>query len=499
MSCSRRVSADPTRRPHLALAFLALTLAPALAAQEAVDLDMIERIRVEGYERSQVLDMFNTLTNVIGPRLSGSPAYDESAAWARDRLAAYGISGARLEPFPFGRGWTLEKLSIELTAPRYMPLIGYAEAWTPSTRGTLAGRPHYIGESSAEEITAMAGRLGGGIVLAQQPQTVFTRADRPNPTEFDGPVRTGAPARAPGETGRSTTSLGQMRNLLQEAGAGVMLRPTRGEHGTVYVLGNRNTPDDAVPSLVLSAEHYNMVVRMLEAGLPVEMRVEVETRYHEGDPNSYNVIAEIPGTDPDIGDELVIIGGHLDSWHAATGATDNADGVAVAMEAMRILAALDARPRRTIQIALWGGEEQGLLGSRAYVNDHLADEAARDRVAVYFNDDPGTGATFGWYMEENAAAKAIFDAWLEPLADLGTRRNVIQGIPSTDHLSFTRVGIPAFTAIKDYRNYDTRTHHTNADHFERVEEADLIQSAVVLAVFAWHAAMRDERIPRPEP
>jgi carboxypeptidase Q len=345
----------------------------------------------------------------------------------------------------------------------------------------------------------MAGDLRGAIVLANAPQTVFTRADRPQPTDAAGPVRTGAPARAPGETGVSPMPSGQLNRLLQQAGAGAVLRPSRGEHGTVYVLGNRNTPPDAVPAFVLAAEHYNMLVRLVEAGAPVRMRVGLQAQFHDDDPASHNVLAEIPGTDPALRHEVVLLGAHLDSWHAGTGAADNADGVAVAMEAVRILAALGARPRRTIRVALWGGEEQGLLGSRAYVEQHLAGDAnraAHEALSVYLNDDPGSGPTYGFYMENNEAAKAIFDAWLEPLRDLGARRNVIQGIPSTDHLSFTRVGIPGFTAIKDYTDYDTRMHHTNADTPERILDEDLRQSAVVLAVFAWHAAQREERIPR---
>ncbi|TVP59483.1 MAG: M20/M25/M40 family metallo-hydrolase [Gemmatimonadales bacterium] len=488
----------------LVLVVVAIVAAPAFSsahaeAQEPVDLEMIERIHAEATEGSEVLDLYNMLTNVIGPRLSGSPSYDRSAQWAREWLEGIGLSDARLEGFYFGRGWTLEKFSLEMTSPRYMPLLGYPEAWTPSTVGRIEGRPHYVGDRTREEIEALAPGLRGGIVLTHRPQTVFTRADRPQPTDSEDPVRTGAPARAPGEVGSSETPLNEMRSVLADAGAGVVLRPSRGEHGTVYVLGNRSTPDDAAPSLVLAAEHYNMVVRLIEAGEPVELAIEVGTRYHEDDPVSHNVLADLRGTDPQIGHEVVLIGGHLDSWHAGTGATDNADGIAVAMEAMRILKALGVEPRRTIRIALWGGEEQGLLGSRSYVEEHLegpGNEAAHEALSVYLNDDPGAGFTYGWYMEENQAAKEIFDAWLEPLRELGARRNVFEGIPSTDHLSFTRVGIPAFTAIKDYTNYDTRTHHTNADLYERVGEEELVQAAIVLAVFAWHAAQRDERIPR---
>jgi Zn-dependent M28 family amino/carboxypeptidase len=251
-----------------------------------------------------------------------------------------------------------------------------------------------------------------------------------------------------------------------------------------------------MPSVVLAAEQYNMLVRQVQAGLPVELRIRVGASYDEDGLDSYNVFAEIPGRDPAIGDEIVLVGAHLDSWHTATGATDNADGVAAVMEAMRILAALDAAPRRTIRAALWGGEEQGLLGSRAWVEQQLADPAVRGRIAVYLNDDPGSGKTYGFYMEQSEAAKEIFDAWLEPLRDLGARRNVIEGIGSTDHVPFVQLGVPAFTTIKDFRHYDVRTRHTNADFADAVDVEDVRQSAIVMAVVAWHAAMRDDAMPR---
>jgi Iap family predicted aminopeptidase len=286
-----------------------------------------------------------------------------------------------------------------------------------------------------------------------------------------------------------------MLGRLQALGAGVALAPGPTEHGTVRVQGNRGTSPDAVPTVVLAAEQYNMLVRLVEAGEPVELRVEVGARFDD-DLDAYNVLAEIPGIDPGIGDEVVMVGAHLDSWHTATGATDNADGVAAVMEAMRLLAALDREPRRTIRVALWGGEEQGLLGARAWVEENFQDEATRERMAVYLNDDPGSGVTYGFYMEENVEAKAIFDAWIEPLSDMGVGRNVIEGIGSTDHVPFVQAGVPAFTTIKDFENYDVRTRHTNADLADAVVPEDLSQAAVVLAVFAWHAAMRDERIPR---
>ena len=295
--------------------------------------------------------------------------------------------------------------------------------------------------------------------------------------------------------------LGQHRaRLMREVGAGLVLRPTQGQHGTMFVLGNRATPDDAAPSVIVAAEQYNMIVSALKAGSAVTLRARVDTRYFTADTNGYNVIAEIPGGDPVLKDEVVLLGAHLDSWHSATGATDNADASASLIEAMRILKALGVKPRRTIRMALWGGEEEGLLGSHAYAMEHYAGDAnaaAREKLSVYLNSDPGSGPIFGWYMEENPAAKAIFDAWLEPLKELGARRNVIAKIGSTDHLSFAALGLPAFNSLQDYVEYDTREHHTNMDFADRVLTADLQQNAIVLATFAWHAAMRDHKVPRP--
>jgi hypothetical protein len=405
------------------------------------------------------------------------------------------MENVHLEAWDFGRGWTLERLTLEMTEPRYFPLIGYPEAWTPSTAGEIVATPVYVGDKTVEELEGLRDQLSGSIALIAPPQTDFIREDRPQPGTTEERVSIGAP-----RSGRSQGPVGtrQLLPLLQEAGAGVMLRPNQGEHGTIFVLGRRSTTDDAVPSLVLASEHYNMIVRMLEAGVGVKLRIGLETRYHEDDLNGYNVIAEIPGTDPVIGDEVVMVGAHLDSWHSSPGGSDNADGVAASMEAMRILKAIGVRPRRTIRMALWDGEEEGLLGSRAWVEQHLegdGKEEAREKFSVYFNNDPGYGKIFGWYMEENEAVRPIFDAWLEPLRDLGATRNVIDGIGSTDHVPFIRVGVPAFNAIQEYEDYDVRTHHTNMDFFERVGEEELKQSAIVLATFLYHAAQRDERIP----
>jgi Zn-dependent M28 family amino/carboxypeptidase len=294
---------------------------------------------------------------------------------------------------------------------------------------------------------------------------------------------------------RSVTPLQTMRPLLERAGVAAALRPSTYRDGTVGVTGALARAEDGFASIVLSAEQYNVLARLAEAGTPPELRVELRTRF-EDDTRTPNVVAEIPGTDPALRDEIVIVSGHLDSWHTSVGATDNADGAVAAMEAMRILDAVGARPRRTIRVVLWSGEEQGLLGARAHLAQQFGDPAARERLSLLLNDDPGSGRSLGLYAQNNPAAKAIFDAWLEPLRDLGVGRNVIEGIGSTDHVPFDEVGLPAFTVIKDFEAYDSRTRHTNADFPDRMSAEELAQSAVFLAHFAWQAAQRDQRIPR---
>jgi hypothetical protein len=476
----------------VAAVLLSLAVMPVLTQQRDAG-DMIARIRTEGLQRSRALALYRTLTDEFGARLTGSPAHVQAARWARDRFMEFGLANPHLEPYEFGRGWQLEHISVEMDAPRYQPLIAYAEAWTPSTKGVLSGRVVYVGDKTAAQIQAMAGQLRGAIVLTHLPQTDWVDKDRPQPGLDDRPVAAGNPTLP---QARSTTPASELMPLLQRAGAAVALKPSAYRDGTVGVLGNRATSSDAVPSIVVAGEQYNVLARLAAGGHPVSLRIELQTRYVEDDRNSYNVIAEIPGRDPALRDQVVLIGGHLDSWHTASGATDNADGAVAMMEAMRILGALGAQPRRTIRAALWSGEEQGLLGARAYLMQHFGTPAARDQLAVYLNDDPGSGKTLGFYMEGNRAAKAIFDRWLEPLKDLGATRNIIEGIGATDHVPFNEAGLPSFNVIKDFDAYDVRTRHTNADYPERMSEDELKQSAIVMATFAWQAAMADEKIPR---
>jgi carboxypeptidase Q len=463
------------------------------ATQQRDGGDMLARIRTEGLQRSRALPLYRTLTDDIGARLTGSPAHVRAANWARDRFMEWGLTNPHLEPYEFGHGWQLDKISVEMTEPRYFPLIAYAEAWTPSTKGVVSGRVVYVGDKNASQIQAMAGQLRGAIVLTHLPQAEWVDKDRPQPGLDDKPVATGNPT-LPGA--RSTTPVSELMPLLARSGAAVALRPSAYRDGTVGVLGNRMTSNDAVPSIIVAGEQYNILARLAAGGQPVGLRVELRTRYLENDRNSYNVIAEVPGRDPALRDQIVLIGAHLDSWHTASGATDNADGAVAVMEAARILRVLGAEPRRTIRFALWSGEEQGLLGARAYLAQHFNTPAARDQLAVYLNDDPGSGKTLGFYMERNGAAKAIFDRWLEPLKEFGATRNVIEGIGATDHVPFNEAGLPGFNVIKDFDAYDVRTRHTNDDFPERMSEDELKESAIFMATFAWQAAMADEKIPR---
>jgi hypothetical protein len=471
-----------------------------LFAQERIDASINARIRAEGLERSEALAVFDYLTTTIGPRLTASPAYKRAVDWTVDRLRAWGLDAVHAEPFEFGRGWELTGLTLAMTSPRYMPLIGYPRGWSPATSGRITGQPVMLGGKSAEELQAYAGRLGGAIVMTQPIRTAFIQADRP---PASGDFRNPQPRLSPDAQAAQRAATQALNALIQRERPALVLESSGGEHGTVFVLGmSRRDATDNSPTVVLAAEHYNLIARMIDSGLPVSLSMDVGARFFDDDRNAYNVLAELKGTDPAIGDEVVMVGAHLDSWHTATGATDNADGVTVAMEAMRILKAIGARPRRTIRMALWGGEEQGLLGSRDYVQRHLsgdANRAAFDRFSVYFNLDNGFVPIYGFYLQGNEAMQPIMRDWLAPFSDLGATVATVTNIGSTDHLSFHNAGLPGFQAVHDYTGYDTRTHHTNMDTAERLDVTQLKQAAVVMASVLYHAAARDEKIPRPQP
>ena len=483
--------------------FALLVSGLAVRAQDQIDREMVEQIKAEGFERSRVMETFNHLTNVIGPRLTASPGFMTAVEYTRATLKAWGLSNVRLEGWEFGRGWTLDRFSVELLEPRYAPLIGYPRAWSPSTNGRQVGRAVYLGDTPQAEWSSRVDELRGAIVLTQPIQEEFVREDRPAPRADYRPSPP-APRNSEGEAMRqqrrdeSRAAQRERNTLLHDAGAAAVLVPNIGEHGTIFVTG-RDQGDGVAPTVVMASEHYNLIARLSQQGVSVSLALDLQVTFNDDDTNAYNVIAEIPGTDPIVGDEVVMVGAHLDSWHSATGGTDNADGSAVSMEALRILKAVGARPRRTIRLALWSGEEQGLLGSREYVRRHLegeVNEAERERFSVYFNLDNGYVPIYGFYMEGNEEMKVIMDAYLRPFHDYRATYNTLQGIGATDHLSFLRAGVPGYQAIHDYTDYDVRTHHSNMDTFDRVDGASLEQAAVVMASVLYHAAMRDEKMPR---
>jgi hypothetical protein len=495
-----------------------LVVGSAGSGQVGVNTSMLEKIRAEEAAHSQVVPVFETLTTDIGPRLTASPAHLRAVDFVAQSLTSYGLSNVHKEGWKFGRGWTLEKLTVEMVEPRYLPLVAYADGWSAATNGEILASPVFVGGKSAADVQALGAKLKGAIVMTAPLMTNFVRTDRPQPSDADyvpgsagyatsagrsgaAPAPNSAPNIAPAAAGRGGRGAGgpTVATVLRDAAAGVLLKPSIGEHGTVFVTGRDGGPG-AVPSLTLSGEQYNMIVRMLEKNIPVKLRINVQSKFYDNDGNAYNVIAEIPGTDPALRDEVVMIGAHVDSWHTGVGATDNADGTTTMMEAMRILKAIDARPKRTIRLGIWAGEEQGLLGSKAWVDAHLmgeANKAARDKFDVYYNIDNGFGKIYGFYLENSEAVRPIFDAWLDPLKAIGARRNVREGIGSTDHLSFIAAGVPGFNPIQNYEDYDVSMHHTNMDTVERMDVNDVKQAAIVMAWFAYNSAMADQKIPRP--
>lgn len=508
------------RRPLLLSVAVTTALTSIALAHEPVDLDAISRIRAEGFSNSEVMEFVWNISDRLGPRLTGSPQLKKAQEWARDTMTDLGLKNARLEPWgEFGRGWSFEKVTVEMTDPVYMPMIAIPEAWTPGTDGVIEGEPVLLDFDSAEAVEKYEGDLAGKIVLlggtvdVEMPfDPIAVRHDEESLQDlFMAPEPRGAgggnfSARF-AEFRRRRAVQRAVTKRLKEDGAAAILKPGQrmGGYGVFYVAGGGSRDVDAepgLPSIVVAPEHYNRIARLLQHKEKVSMRVEVQATFHDDDLTGRNVIAEIPGTDPDLKDEVVMLGGHYDSWHGGTGATDNGASCGVVMEAMRILLDAGLKPRRTIRVALWSGEEQGLLGSRGYVKNHFADPDDMettdewDHLAAYFNMDNGVGRFRGIYCQSNAAVRPIFEAWMAPLQDLGVTTATIRNTGGTDHLAFDAVGLPGFQFIQDRLDYFSRTHHSNMDVYERVIPADVMQAAVVMATFVYHAANRDEKLPR---
>ena len=559
------------------------------------------------------------LTDVIGPRLTGSPGLKRANEWTCQTLTSWGLSNGHLEAWgPFGRGWTLKRFSAQVIEPQCIPLIGYPKAWSPSTDGTLLAPVIYCDAKTEADLARFKGKVKGAIVLTGPTTEVSPRfeplanrltdkellelADAGEPTPFRMDAMMGQPANRgqapaggpgqqapaggrgaragagamvrpplrplprqlpprlaasprPGGCGSAPRCVAQMElarkkiKFLADEGAALLVDCSRqGEGGTFFVQG-ATVPGAATfpmpgqapaarrinaydkdapkipPQIVLAKEHYNRLVRMIEQGEKLKMVVDLSAQFHDDDLMAYNTVAEIPGSD--LKDEVVMLGGHLDSWHSGTGATDNAAGCAVGMEAVRILKTLDLKPRRTIRIALWSGEEQGLLGSRAYVAQHFGKsydamaamfgspepaagkkESANGKpstpepkpefakFSTYFNLDNGTGKIRGVYMQGNEAVRPIFRKWLQPFRDMGASTLTLSNTGGTDHQSFDGIGLPGFQFIQDEIHYETRTHHSNQDVYDHILSDDMKQAAVIMASFVYNAAMSDEKLPR---
>ncbi|HYE65287.1 MAG TPA: M20/M25/M40 family metallo-hydrolase [Pyrinomonadaceae bacterium] len=499
----------------LSVIFLMIFNALVRAQDEPVDHQVISRIKMEGFQTSKIMETVSYLTDVYGPRLTGSPNLKAAGEWSRKRLAEWGLANAQLEAWgAFGPGWSLKKHSVEMIAPQYMNIIAYPKAWTPSTKGTISGQPVIVDIKSKADFDKYRGKLRGAIVMDGRPA-------RPNP-HFEADARRlserelllrsqainpGPPksyAEVLQERRKYRAELDEIAQFFYGEGIAVLLEPSERDHGVVRVTRqsyNLNV-DQSFPALVLAREHYGRIVRLLDKNIPVQLEINVQAQTHKEDTNGYNVVAEIPGTDPKLKDEVVMLGGHLDSWHGGTGATDNAAGCAVMMEAVRILKAIGIRPRRTIRLALWGGEEQGHLGSIGYMKKHFGDPESgqllpgQEKLSAYFNLDNGTGRIRGVYLQGNEAVRPIFEAYLKPFNYLGATTLTAENTTGTDHQSFDAVGAPGFQFIQDSIEYGTRTHHTNMDVYEALLEDDLKQAAVIVASFVYHTAMRNERLPR---
>ncbi|MCZ6726017.1 MAG: M20/M25/M40 family metallo-hydrolase [Acidobacteria bacterium] len=519
-----------TASTGIVLALAMVAAAARSAAEETLDWDAINRIRDEGFQRSQVMETLRQLTDELGPRLTGSPQGQAASRWTRDRLAEWGLANAHLEAWgPFGRGWSFTRSAVHMKAPRETPLLALPKAWTPGPKKAIRGLAMKVKIESEDDFEQYRGKLKSKILftaeareLEPDDEAAFQRKTQADLEQLGAFPIPGEPSDFLQRSRKRRELLRKLNEFLVEEKALATVDISSRDGGTLRLggAGSRETDESVgVPAVVMALEHYNWILRLLDDEQEVELEIDVRARFHDDDLMSYNTIAEFPGSD--LAHEVVMLGAHLDSWHAGTGANDNAAGCAVMMEAVRILKALDLTPRRTIRIALWTGEEQGLLGSRAFVAQHLASrpetedeeelklppflrertwpispKGEHETFSAYFNLDNGSGKIRGVYAQSNAAAVPIFKRWLEPFHDLGADTVVTRNTGGTDHLAFDAVGLPGFQFIQDQLDYSTRTHHTNLDVYDHAVEDDLKQASVIVASFVYHAAMRDEKFPR---
>ncbi|WP_235297171.1 M28 family peptidase [Portibacter marinus] len=509
---------------YSSLLLLLLLFSNISIAQDETEEDqtVLQTIKEIGLEESQVMEIASYVCDIYGPRLTGSPMLDKATEWAVEELKEWGMSNVHLEEWgPFGRGWELQHFEMHAKSPNYFPVLAYPKAWSPSVKGE--GEVIYIDASTQEELDEYKGKLGGKFVMVDTIRDVEEWFDPPaNRYESDDLLNMANAGKPTPRPRRSRNAGGfnfnnAMWTLIEaEKPIAVLDRSYKGDLGTVFVSGARTSEGrrqqvgrDVVPQVTLSVEHYNRIFRMLNKGIPVSLSIELEAIYTNPDEMEHNIIAEIPGTD--LKDEVVMFGAHFDSWHTGTGATDNGAGSSVMMEVARILLETiketGVQPRRTLRLALWTGEEQGLFGSRAYVGKHFAEfppnsytpqslKPDQKTVSAYYNLDNGTGKIRGIYTQGNEAVVPIFREWFGQFEGMETGTVTLRNTGGTDHLPFDAVGIPGFQFIQDPMAYFNRTHHSNMDNLDHLSGDDLSQAATIIAGFVWNTSQRDEKLPR---
>jgi hypothetical protein len=507
------------------------------AATEKIDSAAIAQIKDEGMNRSQVMEILSYLSDVYGPRLTGSPGLLTAEQWAKSKLSSWDLANVHLEAWgPFGKGWSLKHYSANVIGKQVFPLISYPKAWSPGTNGAVTAELVYLNATTDSALNTYKGKLKGKFVLMNDPRDIKAHFDPEATREADSSLLKLANADMPGTSprrmGQGQSPEAKMRALVEyhkldmcmKEGAIGLLTISRGDGGNVFVQqasvpahpdtpfvsrvsAYENKAPKILPQVAVGAEHYNRLIRMIQKGEHPKLEMSLDVAFNKAD-SVFNVIAEIPGSD--LKDEIVMIGAHFDSWQGGTGATDNGTGSSVCMEALRIIKTLNLKPRRTIRIGLWSGEEQGLLGSAAYVKKHFGEKTGSafepggtvtlkpesEKFSAYFNNDNGSGKVRGVYMEGNEAARPLFRAWLNPFKDLGASTLTLGRTGGTDHQSFDAIGLPAFQFIQDELEYSSRTHHSTMDVYDRAQPEDLKQAATIMAAFAYNAAMRDEKFPR---
>jgi carboxypeptidase Q len=513
--------------------------------KETLDYAMYERIRAEALGHSHIMEYASALMDGIGPRLTGSPNLKKANEWTKDQLTAMGCANAHLEDWgEFGMGWQQLNTWLRMSSPDTAVFIAQAAPWSPATKGPLSGAAVWVDVRDEKDFDKYKGKLGGKIVLLGEMRDVkpvdkplFRRYDDVELQKIESyPIEVERPAVSPLQRYLQRMEFrSKVAQFLIGEQVAAVITPSRdgensgGSGGTIFddngaSLGSfvyQRDHANPIPLAVVAIESYGRVYRLLRANVPVTLELNIESRFTGDHEHGFDTIAEIPGTDPKLKDEIVMVGGHLDSWASATGATDNGAGTIVAMEVMRVLNTLQVKPRRTIRIALWTGEEQGLFGSHGYVSQHFGVvprstepdqlklpeffrkvsgpvqvKPEQEKISGYFNVDNGSGKVRGIYLQHNGAVGPIFKQWMEPLKDVGANAITLRDTGGTDHLSFDAVGIPGFQFIQDPLDYDTRTHHSNMDTYERLQADDLAQAAFVEAIFVYNTAMRDQMLPR---